>query len=373
MNKLVIVHFQPLELYPPIQNLIQFIGASSEKKELYVYSTSTETIIDQFKSSSANIKIKRLAKSGNNLKALKRYYNYLVFNVCCLFQLIRLKPQRILYFETISSFPVYIYKRYFNTKTEILIHYHEYTSPVEFDKGMKLVRQFHKYEKYLYPKACWVSHINQYRMQQFVADSQPVVINNQHILPNYPPKNWFIQPLAGIEMPVKIIYVGALSLDTMFTIEFAEWVIQQNGKVIWDIYSLNITDDAKDYLNSLASSWINIRPGVEYNDLPVIIKKYAVGVVLYNGHIPNYIDNAPNKLFEYLACGLDVWFPVVMKGSLPYITKGSFPKVMAIDFTDMQDFSLVAAIDRNGYIFKPTSFFCEEALEDIANLFLQND
>lgn len=369
MNKLAIVHFQPLELYPPVQNLLQFLQTRHTENELYIFTTATDKNIRPFKSPGQKFNIIQLGKSGNNIPLLKRYYYYLQFYLGCLFKLIRLKPAKILYYETISSFPVFIYKKYFNSKAEVFIHYHEYTSPGEFDKGMKLVSQFHKKEKYLYPKASWVSHTNKYRMQQFVADSEPVVINNQHILPNYPPKNWFIQPLTGIEMPVKIIYVGALSLNTMYTIEFAEWVIQQNGKVVWDIYSLNITDDAKDYLNSFASSWINIQPGVEYYDLPVIIKKYAVGVVLYNGHIPNYIDNAPNKLFEYLACGLDVWFPVVMKGSLPYITKGSFPKVMAIDFTKMQNFSLVDAVDRNGYIYKPTSFFCEEALEDIANRF----
>jgi hypothetical protein len=29
---------------------------------------------------------------------------------------------------------------------------------------------------------------------------------------------------------------------------------------------------------------------------------------LYKGHIPNYIYNVPNKVYEYLACGLQVWY-----------------------------------------------------------------
>ena len=238
---------------------------------------------------------------------------------------------------------------------------------------MKLARLFHKYEKKLYPKASWVSHTNIYRMQQFVTDVQPVIINNQQVLPNYPPKSWQTNPVLHIDLPLKIIYVGALSLDTMYVKEFAVWVMQQNGKVVWDIYSTNITDAANNYLKALASLWINIKPGVPYHELPAIIKNYAVGIVLYNGHIPNYINNAPNKLFEYLACGLDVWFPDVMKGSLPYITKDSFPKVIAIDFAALPRFNLANAIDRNGYSCKPTAFFCEDVLKGITKLFLKND
>lgn len=49
--------------------------------------------------------------------------------------------------------------------------------------------------------------------------------------------------------------------------------------------------------------------GINYSDLPGVIRAYDVGVILYNGHIANYVFNAPNKLFEYLACGLDVWSP----------------------------------------------------------------
>jgi len=373
MSKLAIVHFQPLELYPPIQNLIHFIRPRSEGNEIDVYTTATCKKTVQFKTDAAGTIIKRLAKSGNQLPGLSRYYNYLLFYVGCLYNLIRLKPKKILYFETLSSFPVYIYKRYFNSKTEVFIHYHEYTATEEYNTGMKLAKLFHKQEKKLYPKASWVSHTNIYRMQKFVADLQLVTINNQQVLPNYPPKSWETKPKLIINMPVKIIYVGALSLDTMYVKEFAVWVKQQNGKVVWDIFSTNITGAAMSYLDSLASSWINIKSGVPYHELPAIIKKYAVGVVLYNGHIANYINNAPNKLFEYLASGLDVWFPTVMKGSLPYITKDSFPKVIAVDFTALPQFNLANTIDRNGFSCKPTAFFCEDALEDITKQFLKND
>lgn len=373
MTKLAIVHYHPLELYPPVLNLIRFISKKIIADKLVVYTTLAEINISLVQSPSSDIVIKRLSRSGDKWSGFKRYYNYLRFYFGCTFSLIRQRPERVLYYETISSFPVFIYKKYFNRKAQILIHYHEYSSPEEYKNGMKLVMLFHGYERYLYPKANWVSHTNEYRMEQFIADIKPVRISNKQILPNYPPHHWCTPPASKIELPVKIIYVGALSLDTMYSREFAEWVIKQNGNVSWDIYSLNITDEVSEYFKSLSSVWINIMPGINYDALPAIIKNYNVGVVLYNGHIENFINNAPNKLFEYLACGLDVWFPVVMTGSLPYVTKASFPNVMAIDFTALSQLNLVNAINRSGYSCKPTNFFCENVLGDITNVFLKND
>ena len=100
---------------------------------------------------------------------------------------------------------------------------------------------------------------------------------------------------------------------------------------------------------------------VDYEQLPGVLRKYDIGVVLYNGHIPNYVHNAPNKLFEYLVCGLDVWFPDVITGSLEFVRDKDFPKVSAIDFTILKDFKLTTAIERRG-IAKDHTFFCEDAL-----------
>lgn len=366
MSRLAIIHFQPLELYPPVQNLLQFLESKPEGFKLVVYSNSGDNQLRLFSSGLSKIRIVRIGKTYNGMKALNRYYNYLLFNIRCLFSLIRLKPDKVFYYETISSFPAFLYKRFFNSKAEVLIHYHEYTSPTEYKSGMKLVTFFHGFEKWLYPKAGWVSHTNEYRMQHFISDLKPFEIANPHILSNYPSKSWYAKPKEGIEFPVKIVYVGAFSLDTMFAKEFAECVNQQNGKIIWDIYSLNMTQEATNYFTAFASSYINIKPGVNYHELPSLLKGYDVGVILYNGHIPNYVYNAPNKLFEYMACGLDVWFPDVMTGCMQYITKNSFPKVLAIDFTQMQNFNIEKEISREGCSIKQYVLFYESGLEEIA-------
>jgi hypothetical protein len=85
-----------------------------------------------------------------------------------------------------------------------------------------------------------------------------------------------------------------------------------------------------------------------------------MGLILYKGHIPNWIDNAPNKLFEYFSSGLDVWLPFQMTGSLPYVTKGTYPRVMALDFEKMEEADLFAMTDNSGLVFKPSSFYSEQ-------------
>src|SRR6202043_3312153 len=102
---------------------------------------------------------------------------------------------------------------------------------------------------------------------------------------------------------------------------FANWIIQQDGRATWDIYSDNITEDAKVFLKSLNPELVRFQGRVNYFRLPGILRNYHTGVILYNGHIPNYIFNAPNKLFEYWACGLDVWFPEIRKSTMFYATR----------------------------------------------------
>lgn len=371
MNKIAIIHFSPLELYPPVQNFLNLIADQGDKKNLLVFTTAANNSqLDTFLSPAANISIIRIGRSGGQIGSLKRYFNYMHFYSVCLLKLIITRPKKVLYYETISSYPAYLYKKIFNTKAHILVHYHEYTAPGEYTLGMKLTRYFHHCEKWLYPKLSWISHTNEYRMQKFKEDIFPVKVCNDHIVPNYPPAAWQASFKTTIIMPVKIVYAGALGMDTMFTATFANWVIAQKGKVCWDIYSYNITHEAKRFINELATDFINLKPAVNYNALPEILSKYDVGVILYNGHILNYVYNQPNKLFEYLSCGLDVWFPDVMTGSMSLVTAQSWPKIVALDFSAFENYHLEELLRRENCVQKKYSFYCEIALKEMYKEFI---
>ena len=366
MNKLFILHFSPLESYPPVQNLLSYLKQNLSRKNVFVITTATNVaVLRNFKSASSQTRIRRFGKSGQNLGLLQRYWSYIFFNLGSIIYLIIKYPSHILYYETLSAFPVYIYKRYLNKQSKVFIHYHEYTSPKEYEGGMILTKWFHKKEKWLYSHACWVSHTNKFRMSYFLDDIKPIELSNTHVFPNYPSIKWSDSTDNKIADPLRVIYVGALSMDTMYTKEFAEWVMLQKGRVIWDVYSNNITAEAKSYLLGNVK-WITLKSGVNYNELPPILKKYNVGVILYTGHIPNYIYNAPNKLFEYMACGLDVWFPDKLTGSYDYITHDTYPKVYSFDFTKLDQINLNKVIDREGLLPKVSNYFSENVLGEIA-------
>jgi len=362
----VIIHFSPVEYYPPIQNLIKVLAAESYSEtagRVFVFTTyGTYKELKNFESDNTNIKIIRFGKSGNGIRKALRIYYYGLFYLGSLLYMLIKKPGKVLYYETMSSLPAIFYKRFVNKKTELFIHYHEYTTPEAYEDGMKLTRMLHKQEKMLYPFAKWVSHTNDYRMRLFEKDIFPLKILNPQIMPNYPSREWLKETKLPNKNFIKAVYVGSLSLDTMFTREFANWVLKQNGKVKWDIYSYNITNDARQFIQSLNSAFIELKGGTDYYELPSILAKYDAGIILYTGHIPNYVYNAPNKLFEYLACGLDVWFPDEMQGIHCYETFNTYPKVLKIDFKKMDNFILKQAINREECFLKMPSFFCEEAL-----------
>ncbi|MDB5280370.1 MAG: hypothetical protein JWR61_5325 [Ferruginibacter sp.] len=364
MGNLTIIHFSPLELYPPVQNFIRTMEKNTGENKITVFTTTgTFKELDLFVPFNTAIRIVRLGKSGQGINSFSRLHSYMLFYFGCISHLAIRRPKKILYYETISSFPAWFYRRFFNRTVELFIHYHEYTSPAEYQSGMKLTKLFHRLEKWLYPRAKWVSHTNNYRMELFETDIYPIKITNKQVVPNYPPHAWFKRAKVHVEEPVKVVYTGSLSMDTMYTKEFANWVLAQNGQVTWHVYAYNITPDAKAFLESAGTNNIVLKEGVNYGELPCILQQYDAGVVLYKGHISNYVYNAPNKVFEYCVCGLDVWFPFVMKGTFPYKTVNSYPKVIPVDFSNLKGFNMQDAVNKDRLQFIEPHYFCEEAFE----------
>ncbi|GHB37101.1 hypothetical protein GCM10008106_17980 [Mongoliitalea lutea] len=171
-------------------------------------------------------------------------------------------------------------------------------------------------------------------------------------MPNFPPQNWYnpkIESERNFEKSINTVYVGALSLKDTYIEEYCEWVILQNGRITFDIYSYNLHLDTFEYLKRLRSPFINFYDeGIDYESLPVTLSNYSIGLILYKGSTPNYVYNAPNKLFEYLACGLRVVFPDVMKGIYPYASE----IVKPIEFTKIPSISFFLELDREPFFFQ---------------------
>jgi hypothetical protein len=364
MRKLAIIHFSPIESYPPVLNWLNFLAGRRENDlQIRVFTMHPAGKIKPFDPGSPGIKVFRFGTSG--MKKVAAWLNYLAYYLRTGFALIRWRPDAVMYYETLSALPSLFYRRTIRPESSLFIHYHEYTTKKEYEQGMVLARWLHKKEKKAYRLADWISHTNIDRIGLFRDDLGTPDLPVQ-ILPNYPPASWKpVDRERPVKTPVKIVYVGALSLDTMYTKEFSEWVNAGSGKVTWDIYTDNITPEARHYLGSFGNGLIRLREGVNYYSLPGVLSGYDIGVILYKGHIPNYIYNAPNKLFEYMDCGLDTWFPEVMVGIHPYMTTQTYPKVLALDFTSLDKWDLSSAIDRSGLAYAPAGFYAEQVFPEL--------
>jgi hypothetical protein len=369
--KVAIIHYLPLEKYPPIINLLHYIEERDDKHLQYSVWTTKQDEDSFYPSKIRAIKLSGLKPKENKVK---RILNYLFFNIQVFCHLIAYKPQKILYYESISALPALFYKIIWNRNIEILVHYHEYTSPEEYQMGMALTRMAHKLEQRNYKYYKWISHTNPKRADLFSKDNLGRSLPEVQILPNYPPRSWSRhrskERNEHLTKPLRLVYVGALCTETMYTKELCNWVSQQQGEVTLDFWSQNISDYAEVYFKSNTFKCVNLRGGVNYNQLPAVLSDYDVGIILYKGHIPNYVYNAPNKLFEYLVCGLDVWVPSELEGAYPFIWESSRPKVIKVDFKALDLVSLGNMSSRNACEQRDIKFVAEEVNIKLVNYFL---
>jgi hypothetical protein len=358
MKKIAVLHYQPLEKYPPIMNFIHHLEIKNISCKVFTTNTNNNWFNSKFI-------IHRFGSFSKN--AVVRYCTYINYNLVTFLQLLFYKPTKIIYYETYSALPVYWYKRLFKA-TPVFIHFHEYVSPKEKQELSYYVKYLLKREAYLLKKANWISQTNEERMELFQKDYPFINQSICHIFPNYPPAKW--QNLAQINKTnrtqatyQKIIYIGALGIKSTYVEVFAKWVHQQNGAYYFDIFSDNMDKEVIEMIAALESPFISIKQPINYFDLPSILANYEIGVVLYTGHLPNYVYNVPNKVFEYLVCGLDVWYSKDLISTAKFQQDNKIENLKAVCFNDL------VIMEENKTNQDPLfySFSCEAIHTDILN------
>src|ERR1700733_4250467 len=167
MLKLAIIHFNPIELYPPVMNWLDFLaGKDGEDIQVRVYTMHAPDKFKPFTPASPAIKIFRSGPAGWKNGPLK----YLAYYFNATMGLTRWRPDTIIYYETLSSFPALVYKKLVRRKTSLFIHFHEYTSSREYERGSLLNRWLHRFEKRSYRLADGISHTNTDRIRLFRND-----------------------------------------------------------------------------------------------------------------------------------------------------------------------------------------------------------
>ena len=352
----------PLEYYPPVTNFLNIIV----KHAFFVKVWTTRNT--KKRTTYHNEKLKTINRSPFPEKSdnvLKRLFKYFCFNISCFIGLVKYKPEAIVYYESYSVYPVFLYMKFFGKATKLYIHYHEYEDQENYKNGMKQVKYYHKLEKeFLYKKATWISQTNTDRIQMFASDHPKLPSGILKVVPNYPPKDWLrhtnlIKP-DGHTL-IKTVYVGSLSLKDTFIKEYCDWVLKQKGKVYFHIYAYNLHDDTILYLKSLNTNYIvYYTKGVEYNKMPALLADYDIGLILYKAHTKNYKYNAPNKLFEYLVCGLKVFYPDVMLGIKSHLTENITP----LNFKNMTSIDTLVPNFKTS-VTSATNYTAEEAFKEL--------
>ncbi|MBC5991624.1 glycosyltransferase family protein [Pontibacter cellulosilyticus] len=369
-SNLIILHYSPVEFYPPILNLLDVLNEDGGFRVSVITTYHGVKQLDT-KASTNNIKIYRLPYPKHNEIKLSRLLKYAIYYLIALGLIIWERPRTMLYYESISSLPALLYKR-FRHGVRVFAHYHEYTSQKQYQEEMKLVQFAHRIEKLNYNLLEWISHTNTVRLDKFAEENNIFNKDVLHVMPNYPPKKWLSKSRRTAINPFKLVYVGSLDLENMYFEQVCEWVEEQDGNFTLDVFSYNYKDSVQTYLNKLKPKFIRLMKGVDYYKIPSILAGYNAGLILYRGHSFNYIYNAPNKLFEYLACGLDVWFPEELKGSHSYIKENSVPKVLKLNFKELKLVNAVDLVSRNNLPFIETNYNAEDVYKEIISFFKQS-
>jgi hypothetical protein len=373
--QILVFHFNPIEKFPPAMNLLRvFENEIGSSVHITVFTTHPEKGYHYFVPANKNIQIRRIGalQAGDNV--VMRYLNYFIYYFGTFVSSLFLHPDKLFYYETFSAFVPLLLKTYFFKRAALFIHYHEYLTIPEY-KALHIGNFFHRMEKKMYPRAAWISHTNQYRMNMFSEDVNGTGLKNRHIFPNYPPAAWGLHnEKTGVHSPLRLVYAGSFgSTETLYATEILDWVKQQQGKATLDIYSFNLSQEISNYIKRLDCSFIGVHGNIDYYDLPAVLQNYDVGLILYKGTTKNFEYNAPNKLFEYLACGLDVWYPDKMKGIWEYDTACGSGKVVRLDFEALDKYSIEDLVSRKAGPATTINYTCEQASRELLHEIITTD
>jgi hypothetical protein len=345
--KIAVIHWMPVEMYPPTINLIREMAQKGW--DVTVHTTQNRHGLADFTASSVTVNRAPSPPQG----AVAKLSALAAFHLGTARRIISESPDALIYFEPQSAFPVYLANA-IGKDIPLFIHHHEYHEPAEFEKrGMRLARLFHELEqKSLFSRARWISHTNEARRELFLADNGEALRDKTRIVRNMPQASWSSEPnrawQSGSTRPLRLVYVGSLSCSDTYIEACVRWIQgQKQGAVTLDVYAYNTDGETARYLQSVAGGAIRFHPrGVAYDELPQLLRDFHCGLILYKARTLNYRHNASNKLFEYLACGLDVLYPPSMLGVKPYERRTEAPRVIEVDFeTDGPELSVLASRD----------------------------
>jgi hypothetical protein len=293
-----------------------------------------------------NTKIYRFGTISQN--PVERYASYLWFNLITSIMLLVNRVDKIMVFETLSIFPLWVISIIYKNNNGH-IHFHEYVSdPERIGSSVYMKILFYLEDQLLKKYSC--SQTNEDRKKLLLIDKPFLKSELVEIRPNIPPKYWWNKygqfKIKSTAAKIKLVYIGACDKQTMYVKELFDWVKANSHQLELTIISQQIDDQTIGLIASYNTSAIKLLEPIDYYELPKELVKYDVGLVLYKGHIPNFLYNVPNKVHEYLSCGLKV----IVNQDLISTVKLGIEQILAVDFTSLDSLTvrlLLSLIDKS--------------------------
>jgi hypothetical protein len=308
--KVGVVHILPVEYYPPTTNALELMAARGW--DVRAWTSPNHRGLGDW--AAPGVDVVRHPYSQPGKAAHQRFAGYGRWHFSTARELARWKPDVVFSIEPHSAIATWIYFRLLRQHARLFIHHHEYYAPNDYLRdGMRLARIGARLErKHLFHLAEWISETNSQRLNLLIADAN-LDRAKARVLPNYPPREWIARAFRNRsrnENPRKLIYVGSASLEDSFVGEIAQWAAARPAAVTLTVVGDNIADDVWSSLERLGAPNIAmIRNGYPYKRLPELLTQFDIGLILYRGNTQNFVYNIPNKAIEYLASGLEVWYP----------------------------------------------------------------
>lgn len=339
--KAAYVHVLPLEYYPPARNTLRIL-AGQPGWSTHVWSSDNQKGLPEWRF--PGISVSRPRYPALQARLASRLRGYWSWHWTVARALANLRPDVVVSVEPHSALAVWLYYRVFRGRAALFIHHHEYYAPADFNRpGMRTLKPLHQLEqRYLFQRAVWVSQTNADRLRLLREGSPGIHDRAASLFPNYPPAAWLT--LARKSSPRspsgsrRLIYLGSASFEDTFIRELAEWVAVRPSEVSLHVCGHNVHQDVWDWLHTLGASNITFEPkGCEYDRIPALLAGFDAGIILYKGNTLNFVYNVPNKALEYLACGLEVWYPCEMEGMKSFQRENPEARVRMVNFKELPD------------------------------------
>jgi glycosyltransferase involved in cell wall biosynthesis len=362
--KVAYVHPLPLEYYPPARNTLRIFAL---RKNWDVRAWSSDNKRGLPPSRTAGVQVFRRGHGKSEEPAGLRAARYALWHLRTAADLARWAPDVLIAVEPHANLAVWTYYAALRGSAKLFIHHHEYYAEQDYLRnGMRLLRASRRIERdSLLERAVWFSQTNATRLALFEKSHPKLRPGAGRVLPNYPPRDWInrVRPDATPNPGVtRLVYVGAASFEDTFIREAALWVRGSPDSLSLHVTGDNVSPDVWAWLESLGAANITTdRNGVDYDVLPQLLAAYDAGLVLYKGNTLNFVHNVPNKAIEYLACGLETWYPAEMEGLRTFHELHDTLPMKQLDFRSLPAHPLRAS--RREVTSFP--FNCETALEPL--------